>query len=108
MAQRIMRVMQTAGPVHRLNIYILCISSVCPQYPLLICPASVIVLVCFHYGYKTECAVSILLFIYAVSKYYYDLNMSLLTKSVTLFLIGTAFIAAWYFFTQKRTRHEKV
>ena len=61
-----------------------------------------------HYGYKAECAASLLLFIYAVSKYYYDLNLSLLTKSITLFFIGIACIAAWYFFTQKRTRHEKV
>lgn len=109
MAQRIMRVMQTAGPVHRLNIYILCIFICLPTISAPYLSGSLLlILVCFHYGYKTECAVSILLFIYAVSKYYYDLNMSLLTKSVTLFLIGTAFIAAWYFFTQKRTRHEKV
>ena len=40
--------------------------------------------------------------------YYYDLNLSLLTKSITLFFIGIACIAAWYFFTQKRTRHEKI
>ena len=67
-----------------------------------------LILICFHYGYKAECAASLLLFIYAVSKYYYDLNLSLLTKSITLFFIGIACITAWYFFTQKRTRHEKI
>lgn len=52
--------------------------------------------------------ISILTFFLSVSKYYYDLNLSLLTKSITLFFIGIACITAWYFFTQKRTRHEKI
>lgn len=45
--------------------------------------------------------------IYAVSKYYYDLNLSLLVKSITLFFTGIIFMIAWYYFTQKRTKHEK-
>ena len=35
---------------------------------------------------------------------YYDLNLSLLTKSITLFFIGIACITAWYFFTQKKNK----
>ena len=66
-----------------------------------------LILICFHYGYKAECAAALLLFIYAVSKYYYDLNLSLLVKSITLFFTGIIFMIAWYYFTQKRTKHEK-
>lgn len=109
MVQRIMQVMKVDHPVNQIGIYILCIviclTTVFAPY---LSGSLLLILICFHYGYKAECAASLLLFIYAVSKYYYDLNLSLLTKSMTLFFIGIACITAWYFFTQKRTRHEKV
>lgn len=109
MVQRIMKVMQVNNPVHQIGIYILCIVICLPTvYAPYLSGSLLLILICFHYGYKAECAASLLLFIYAVSKYYYDLNISLLIKSVTLFIIGIAFIAAWYFFTQKRIRHEKI
>lgn len=108
-AQRIMKVMQVNNPVHQVGIYILCIVICLPTvFAPYLSGSLLLILICFHYGYKAECAASLLLFIYAVSKYYYDLNISLLIKSITLFIIGIAFIAAWYFFTQKRIRHEKI
>lgn len=67
-----------------------------------------LIFICFHYGYRKEFAASILLFIYSVSKYYYDLSLTLLVKSVLLFFTGIVFIAAWYFITQKRTKHGKI
>lgn len=109
MAQRIMKVMQVNNAIHQIGIYILCIIICLPTVSAPYLSGSLLlILVCFHYGYKAECATSLLLFIYAVSKYYYDLNISLLIKSITLFFIGIVFIAAWCFFTQKRTRHEKI
>ena len=109
MVQRIMQVMKVDHPVNQIGIYILCIVICLPTvFAPYLSGSLLLILICFHYGYKAECAASLLLFIYAVSKYYYDLNLSLLTKSITLFFIGIACIAAWYFFTQKRTRHEKV
>lgn len=109
MVQRIMKVMQVDKPVHQAGIYILCIVICLPTiFAPYLSGSLLMILICFHYGYKAECAASLLLFIYAVSKYYYDLNISLLIKSITLFIIGIAFIAAWYFFTQKRIRHEKI
>ena len=102
MVQRIMQVMKVNNPVNQIGI---CLPTVFAPY---LSGSLLLILICFHYGYKAECAASLLLFIYAVSKYYYDLNLSLLTKSMTLFFIGIACITAWYFFTQKRTRHEKV
>ena len=109
MVQRIMQVMKVDHPVNQVGIYILCIVICLPTvFAPYLSGSLLLILICFHYGYKAECAASLLLFIYAVSKYYYDLNLSLLTKSITLFFIGIACITAWYFFTQKRTRHEKV
>ena len=109
MVQRIMEVMKVNNPVNQVAIYILCIVICLPTvFAPYLSGSLLLILVCFHYGYKAECAASLLLFIYAVSKYYYDLNLSLLTKSITLFFIGVALITAWYFFTQKRTRHEKI
>ena len=109
MVQRIMQVMKVDHPVNQVGIYILCIVICLPTvFAPYLSGSLLLILICFHYGYRAECAAALLLFIYAVSKYYYDLNLSLLTKSITLFFIGIACIAAWYFFTQKRTRHEKV
>ena len=102
-------IMEVDHPVNQIGIYILCIVICLPTvFAPYLSGSLLLILICFHYGYKAECAASLLLFIYAVSKYYYDLNLSLLTKSMTLFFIGIACITAWYFFTQKRTRHEKV
>ena len=104
-----MQVMKVDHPVNQVGIYILCIVICLPTvFAPYLSGSLLLILICFHYGYKAECAASLLLFIYAVPKYYYDLNLSLLTKSITLFFIGIACITAWYFFTQKRTRHEKV
>lgn len=109
MVQRIMQVMKVENPVNQVGVYVLCIIICLPTvFAPYLSGSLLLILICFHYGYKAECAAALLLFIYAVSKYYYDLNTSLLIKSITLFFIGVAFITAWYFFTQKRTEHEKI
>lgn len=110
MIQRIMRVMGgTNNLMKQIGIYglsiFICLPTVFAPY---LSGSLLLIMVCFHFGYKTECGASLLLFIYAISKYYYDLNVTLLIKSITLFFIGIAFIVAWYYFTQKRTKHEKI
>lgn len=108
MVYKITQVMQVQNKVHQVCIYLLCILICLPTLSAPYLSGSILlILICFQYGYKTECGAALLLFIYAVSKYYYDLDITLLTKSINLFLTGIAFIAAWYFFTQKKTRHEK-
>ena len=106
--QRIMPVMEVTNPVSQIGICILCILICLPtMFAPYLSGSLLLILICFHYGYKAECAAALLLFIYAVSKYYYDLNLSLLVKSITLFFTGIIFMIAWYYFTQKRTKHEK-
>lgn len=108
MVHKIMRVMEGENPASKAGIYLL---SVVICLPTLFAPyvsgSLLLILICFHYGYKAECGAALLLFVYSISKYYYDLNTTLLVKSLTLFFIGIALITAWYFFTQKRTNNEK-
>lgn len=108
MVHKIMRVMEVENPASKAGIYLLsvviCLSTLFAPY---VSGSLLLILICFHYGYKAECGAALLLFVYSISKYYYDLNTTLLVKSLTLFFIGIALITAWYFFTQKRTNNEK-
>lgn len=107
--RKIMEVMEIKPIAKQAGVYALCL-IIC--LPTLFAPylsgSLLLILICFHYGYRTECATALLLFIYAISKYYYDLNLNLLLKSITLFFTGVALLVAWYYFTQKRTKHEKI
>lgn len=103
MVQRIMQVMKVDHPVNQIGIYVLCIVICLPTvFAPYLSGSLLLILICFHYGYKAECAASFLLFIYAVSKYYYDLNLSLLTKPITLFFIGIALYYSLVFLHSKK------
>lgn len=109
MVYKIVQVMQVKSRVHQACIYLLCILICFPSLHAPYLSGSILlILICFQYGYKAESAVALLLFIYSISKYYYDLDITLLTKSITLFFTGIALLIAWYIFTQKKTRHEKI
>ncbi|MDD3039875.1 DUF4401 domain-containing protein [Bacteroides sp.] len=107
--RQIMKVMEVQSTTKQVGVYAICL-IIC--LPTLFAPylsgSLFLILICFHYGYRAECATSLLLFIYAISKYYYDLSQSLLVKSITLFFTGIALLIAWHYFTQKRTKHEKI
>lgn len=107
--RKIMEVMEIKSITKRAGVYAMCL-IIC--LPTLFAPylsgSLLLILICFHYGYRTECAFALLLSIYAISKYYYDLNLNLLLKSITLCFTGVALLVAWYYFTQKRTKHEKI
>ena len=85
-------------------IYIL---SVAVLLPAVMAPAIsgaiLILLLSFKTNYKTGLAIGIIALAYFVSQYYYDLNLSLLTKSIILFLSGAAFLL-FYFFTLKMSK----
>lgn len=107
--QPVIQVMEVTNRRHRVGISVLCLLICLPTvFAPYLSGSLLLILICFHYGYKTQCSFALLLFIYAISKYYYDLRISLLVKSITLFCIGVACMAAWYYFTQKRTKHEKI
>ncbi len=70
--------------------------------------AIIIVLLSFLVNYKTGLVIGIISFIYFISQYYYDLNFTLLTKSIILFSSGIVFLLFYLFTTKKLNTNEKI
>ena len=68
----------------------------------------VIVLLSFLVNYKTGLAIGIISIIYFVSQYYYDLNFTLLTKSIILFVSGIMFLLFYLFTAKNLNTNEKI
>jgi uncharacterized membrane protein len=94
---------------HKIVIYIFTVLSLLPTaLAPAISGAILIMLLSFSVNYKTGLMVGIIAFIYFVSQYYYDLNFTLLTKSILLFSSGVFFIALYLFTHKKLTTNEKI
>lgn len=63
--------------------------------------AILILLLSFKVNYRTGMAIGVIALVYFISQYYYDLNFSLLTKSIMLMSSGSLFLLL-YFFTSKK------
>lgn len=70
--------------------------------------AIVVMLLSFLVNYKTGLAIGIISIIYFVSQYYYDLNFTLLTKSIILLVSGVIFLLFYLFTTKKLNSNEKI
>lgn len=70
--------------------------------------AMVIILLSFLVNHKTGLVIGIISLIYFVSQYYYDLNFTLLTKSIILFSSGIVFLLFYIFTTKKLNTNEKI
>lgn len=70
--------------------------------------AILIVLLCFFVNYKTGFVIGVLAFLYFISQFYYDLNLTLLTKSMLLFSSGLLFLTMYYFTNKTLAKHEKI
>ncbi|MER3375766.1 MAG: DUF4401 domain-containing protein [Allomuricauda sp.] len=70
--------------------------------------ALLIVLLSFKVNYKTGLSIGIISLVYFVIQYYYDLNFTLLTKSIILFSSGLVFLLFYIFLTKKLNSNEKV
>ena len=70
--------------------------------------AILIILLSFLVNYKTGLIIGIISFIYFISQYYYDLNFTLLTKSIILFSSGIVFIIFHLFTNKKLDINEKI
>lgn len=69
--------------------------------------AILLLLLSFLVNYKTGLVVTILSFIYFISEFYYDLQFTLLTKAILLFLTGVLFLGLFWF-TSKKLINEKI
>jgi hypothetical protein len=70
--------------------------------------AIVIILLSFLVNYKTGLTIGIISIIYFISQYYYDLNFTLLTKSIILFVSGIMFLLSYLFTIKNSTKNEKI
>jgi uncharacterized membrane protein len=94
---------------HKTVIYIFTVLSLLPTaLAPAILGAILIMLLSFSVNYKTGLVVGVIAFIYFVSQYYYDLNFTLLTKSILLFSSGVFFVALYLFTHKKLTTNEKI
>lgn len=69
--------------------------------------ALLIVLLSFYVNYKTGLVIGIISVLYFISQYYYDLNFTLLTKSIILFSSGVLFLGCYFIIHKKLLRNEK-
>ena len=70
--------------------------------------ALLIILLSFLVNYKTGLAIGVISFVYFISQYYYDLNLTLLTKSIILFVSGIVFLLFYVLTHKKLGQHEEV
>ncbi len=67
-----------------------------------------VLLLSFRTGYKTGFAIGLLAFIYFISRFYYDLDISLLYKSLLLIASGILFLIFFYFTHKQLGNDEKI
>ncbi len=70
--------------------------------------ALLIILLSFLVNYKTGLAIGVISFTYFISQYYYDLNFTLLTKSIILLVSGIILLLFYVFTHKKHGQNEKV
>jgi hypothetical protein len=68
--------------------------------------AIMIILLCFYTNYRTGFAIGIIALAYYIGQYYYDLNLSLLTKSFILMSSGTLFLLLYLLTHQQLNSNE--
>ena len=105
---KIIKVINITSEIHKIGIYalssvILVLTALSPS----ISGTILLILISFYVNYKFGFALGIIALIYAVSQYYYDLNYTLLTKSIMLFISGILFIVL-YLFTTKTIKNEEI
>ncbi|MEI6141300.1 MAG: DUF4401 domain-containing protein [Mariniphaga sp.] len=105
---RIMQIIKIRNPKSEILIYGLSALILLPTaYAPAVSGALLILLVSFFVNYKTGIAIGIIATAYFITQYYYDLNLTLLVKSLILFSTGILFLL-FYFLTNQSKTHEKV
>ncbi len=70
--------------------------------------AIILILLCFYYQYKFGLSIGIIVLLFFLWHFYYNLNFSLLTKSIFLMLSGFVFLAIYYVINSKKINNEKI
>ncbi len=105
----VMQSLQSVNIRSRLFVYITALALVIPTiYAPYISGALLLIVLSFHYGFTSQFIISIGLLIYGTSRFYYNMQISLLNKSIILFATGLVIIGTWYYFTQQIKKDEKI
>lgn len=108
LAPRILTRLAVQGTTSRTGICIAILLVLAPTaYAPAIPGALLIALLCFWVNYKTGVVLGIVALVYFIAQYYYDLQFTLLVKSLLLLSSGILFIL-FYVFTHKTLNHEKI
>lgn len=93
------------------KLYVIYGMSLLALLPALLAPAIsgslLIILLSFKVNYKTGFVIGVLAFIYAIGQFYYDLQFTLLTKSIMLMASGAIFLLYYWYF-KKQWPDEKI
>ena len=94
---------------HKAVVYIFTVLVLLPTaFSPAVSGAILIILLSFFVNYKTGFVLGVIAFIYFISQYYYDMNFTLLIKSILLFSSGVLFLALYLFTRKKLTSNEKI
>lgn len=109
MLRKIMKTMDVQSIRTKVWVYVVCAALLVPTvFAPYLSGALLLLLLCFGYGYNVETVASLLLVMYVIVKYYYDLQLTLLTKSGILVLTGIVLLLTYYYFTKKKNDHEEI
>jgi hypothetical protein len=104
----ILNVLNITKNSHKILILVCSFLILLPSiYSPAISGAILVILLSFRVNHKTGFGLGVIAFIYFISQYYYDLNFTLLVKSIVLFVTGILFIV-FYLFTYKKQSYEKI
>lgn len=93
----------------RVGVYLVTALLLAPTvYAPAIPGALLITLLSFWVNYKTGLTLGIIALVYFISQYYYDLQFTLLTKSILLLSSGILFILFYLLTHKKLNQHEKI
>ncbi len=91
--------------------YVIYALSLLALLPTVLAPAIsgslLIALLSYKVNYKTGFVIGLATLVYAIGQYYYDLQFTLLTKSILLMVSGALFLL-FYFYLKKQRSDEKV
>ncbi|RXP53798.1 DUF4401 domain-containing protein [Lutibacter sp. HS1-25] len=109
LVSQIVKILEVTDKKNQITIYLLTVLVLSSTiFAPSILGAILIVLLCFLVNYKTGLVIGIIALIYFISQYYYDLNFSLLTKSIILIVSGILFLVFYAFIHKKSVQNEKI
>ncbi|UIR55037.1 DUF4401 domain-containing protein [Sphingobacterium sp. SRCM116780] len=109
MIYKIMHKLNVKKSVLMLSIYVLSILILAPTIINPGISGSILLLfICFYYQYKIGLSLAIIAFLYCLWRFYYDLNFSLLTKSIALMLSGVLFLIIYFVININKSSNEKI